>query len=83
MTFSPDLVYRIKSFVFLYCSATKGEMFGLKAPVPSPIMIRAITKQASAPSECSMTPGTVEMMRRICPTSATPTAMEIVLKRPQ
>lgn len=69
----------MKSFVFLYCSATKGEILDLKPPVPRPMMMRAMMKQASAPLECSITPGTEEMMRRIWPTSATATETQTVL----
>ena len=79
MTFSPEDVYRMKSFVFLYCSATKGEMLDLKPPVPRPIMTRATMKQAREPLECSMTPGTEEMTRRKCPKRATATDTQTVL----
>jgi hypothetical protein len=47
MTFSPLPVVRTKSFVRLYCSATKGEIFALNRPVP--------TTNTSVPSRKSNT----------------------------
>lgn len=64
MTRSPDLVWPMKSFVRLSCSATRGEMFALKPPVPRPMTMMATMKHASEPWLFSMTPGTAETMRR-------------------
>ena len=82
MTRSPDFVVLTNSLVRLYCSATRGEMFALKPPVPNPVTRREITKAATAPF-FSMTPGTEEMIMMMWPRRAMPMETLIVLNRPQ
>lgn len=49
MILSPDAVVSILILVLVYCSATRGEMLDLNAPVPIPMTIIAIEKQARDP----------------------------------
>lgn len=83
MTRSPFFVVPMNSRLFLYCSPTSGLMLLLNPPVPRPIMRMARIKHASAASFFSITPGTDDTMSSACPTMATPTETQMVLKRPQ
>lgn len=61
MTLSPLLIVTTESFVLLYCSATRGEMFALNNPVPNLVITREIMKAPIAPF-VSITPGKAEMI---------------------
>lgn len=52
-------------------------------PVPTPITMMAITKQAREPLGLAMTEGMAEAVRRMWPTMATTTAQQMVLYLPQ
>lgn len=64
------------------------EQLLLKKPVPMPIMMIAMTKQAIAPLVSSpllegRMPGIAEMVKRMWPTMAIATPTQRVLKRPK
>lgn len=83
MTLSPDFVVPMNSFVFLYCSATRGEILALKPPVPRPIMILPTMKMLKQASGLLMMPGIAVMMTRIWPTKAMAIETQMVLYLPQ
>lgn len=83
MTRSPDGRSRVIILVRGNCSAIKGEMLDLKAPVPMPIMIKPITKQARELLEWTMTVGIAETVRMMWPVMAMASAQQIVLYRPR
>jgi hypothetical protein len=58
----------MKGFVFLYCSATRGETLALIPPVPRPIMIIEIMKPANVAVPFSIAAGIEVNVRIIKPT---------------
>lgn len=81
-TFSPDLVCEMKGRECRCCSATRGEMFALKLPVPRPMIMMARESAASAPLGFAITGGMDEMIRTMWPTRTIPTETAIALNRP-
>jgi len=82
MTLSPFFLVTTNNLVLLYCSATRGEILALNNPVPRPMTIKATTKAPMA--LCfSITPGTAETMRIMCPIRAIRIAKLTVLYLPQ
>lgn len=55
----------------------------LKPPVPTPIMINPIVKQARDPWGLAMTLGVAEVRRMACPTRLIKTEEKMVLNRPR
>ena len=83
MTRSPVLSsMTTRGFVCLYCSAIRGEMFALKAPVPKPRMMTPRMNGAIA-LPLSRTVGRAEMTSRMCPMIEKPIAMKMVLNLPR
>ena len=58
-------------------------MFGLKLPVPMPMMIRPVIKVARESEGFVMIGGMADKTRMICPRMAIPRAMQMVLYRPR
>ena len=81
-TRSPDLVCEMKGRGCSCCSATRGEMFALKPPVPRPMIMRAIESAASAPLGSLITGGRDEMIRTMWPMRTITTETTIALNRP-
>ena len=80
MTRSPLLVVSTCMTVLGSCSATRGEILGLKPPVPTPIMMRPTRKQAKAPLEfVDRRDGIAEQVRMMCPTMAMASEAAMVL----
>ena len=57
MTRSPPGRVLMVKVSTVYCSATRGLMLALKPPVPTPMMMRAMTKHAKAELGWMMTVG--------------------------
>ena len=71
-----------RSLVWRYCSAMRGEIFALKAPVPNP---RVMTPRMNGTMAFPLvkTAGIAEMISKIWPRIEKAMAINIVLKRPR
>lgn len=64
------------------CSATSGEIFGLKPPVPIPMMIMPMMKAARDECVFLSTCGAAEVVRMTWPVMEMQMEIQMVLNRP-
>lgn len=79
MTRSPDLRVLINMCCSPSCSTIKQLMFGLKPPVPKPMMMMAVIKHPREAPWLTMMGGMAERMRMKWPKRLTPRAVLMVL----
>lgn len=78
-TRSPLAVVSMVILVTTCCSASRGEMFDLKRPVPTPKMMRPTEKTPMEVFGLAMTLGAADAVRTMCPIIATKMAIWMVL----